>query len=139
MIGNANSPHTMDLMQGIFHAAESMSVNVLFFLGIHSSYYYKSYFGEDAEDDYDYQFNAAYDYEAFADLDALIIAYGSLCIFLDEKESAVFLEKYRNKPRVILEERDKTGTATSIIADNYNGMYAITEHQEIHLSGRASW
>ena len=29
MIGNANSPHTMDLMQGIFHAAESMSVNVL--------------------------------------------------------------------------------------------------------------
>ena len=128
MIGNANSPHTMDLMQGIFHAAESMSVNVLFFLGIHSSYYYKSYFGEDAEDDYDYQFNAAYDYEAFADLDALIIAYGSLCIFLDEKESAVFLEKYRNKPRVILEERDKTGTATSIIADNYNGMYAIAEH-----------
>lgn len=92
MIGNANSPHTMDLMQGIFHAAESMGVNVLFFLGIHSSYYYKSYFGEDAEDDYDYQFNAAYDYEAFADLDALIIAYGSLCIFLDEKESAVFLE-----------------------------------------------
>ena len=73
MIGNANSPHTMDLMQGIFHAAESMSVNVLFFLGIHSSYYYKSYFGEDAEDDYDYQFNAAYDYEAFADLDALIM------------------------------------------------------------------
>ena len=128
MIGNANSPHTMDLMQGIFHAAESMSVNVLFFLGIHSSYYYKSYFGEDTEDDYDYQFNAAYDYEAFADLDALIIAYGSLCIFLDEKESAVFLEKYKNKPRVILEERDKTGTATSIIADNYNGMYAIAEH-----------
>ena len=128
MIGNANSPHTMDLMQGILHAAESMDVNVLFFLGIHSSYHYKSYFGEDAEDDYDYQFNAAYDYEAFADLDALIIAYGSLCIFLDEKESAVFLEKYRDKPRVLLEERDKTGTSTSIIADNYNGMYAIAEH-----------
>lgn len=32
MIGNANSPHTMDLMQGIFHAAESMDVNVLFSL-----------------------------------------------------------------------------------------------------------
>ena len=128
MIGNANSPHTMDLMQGIFHAAESMDVNVLFFLGIHSSYYYKSYFGEDTEDDYDYQFNAAYDYQAFADLDALIIAYGSLCIFLDEKESAVFLEKYRDKPRVLLEERDTTGTSTSIIADNYNGMYTIVEH-----------
>ena len=66
MIGNANSPHTMNLMQGIFH---------------------KSYFGEDTEDDYDYQFNVVYDYQAFADADALIIAYGSLCIFLDEKES----------------------------------------------------
>lgn len=56
------------------------------FLGIHSSYYYKSYFGEDTEDDYDYQFNVVYDYQAFADADALIIAYGSLCIFLDEKK-----------------------------------------------------
>ena len=33
MIGNANSPHTMNLMQGICHAAKSMDVNVLFFLG----------------------------------------------------------------------------------------------------------
>lgn len=33
MIGNANSPHTMNLMQGIFHTAKSMDVNVLFFLG----------------------------------------------------------------------------------------------------------
>lgn len=33
MIGNANSPHTMNLMQDIFHAAKSMDVNVLFFLG----------------------------------------------------------------------------------------------------------
>lgn len=37
LIGNANSPHTMDLMQGIHHAAEKSNVNVLFFLGIHSS------------------------------------------------------------------------------------------------------
>lgn len=102
MIGNANSPHTMDLMQGIFHAARSMDINVLFFLGIHSSYYYKSYFGEDTEDDYDYQFNAAYDYQAFADVDALIIAYGSLCIFLDEKERETFLDRYKDKPRVLV-------------------------------------
>ena len=128
MIGNANSPHTMDLMQGIFHAARSMDVNVLFFLGIHSSYYYKSYFGEDTEDDYDYQFNAAYDYQAFADADALIIAYGSLCIFLDEKERETFLDRYKDKPRVLVEERDHSGTSTSIIADNYHGMYGIAEH-----------
>ena len=33
MIGNANSPHTMNLMQGIFHPHQVMDVNVLFFLG----------------------------------------------------------------------------------------------------------
>ena len=33
MIGNANSPHTMNLMQGIFHAAKSKEVNVLVFFG----------------------------------------------------------------------------------------------------------
>ena len=77
MVGNANSPHTMDLMQGIFHTAQSMDVNIVFFLGIHSSYYYKSYFGEDIEDDFDYQFNVVYDYQAFADIDAWITLYFS--------------------------------------------------------------
>lgn len=68
------------------------------FLGIHSSYYYKSYFGEDTEDDYDYQFNVVYDYQAFADADALIIAYGSLCIFLDEKKGKRFWTNIRISP-----------------------------------------
>lgn len=32
MIGNANSPHTMDLMQGIFHAADLWTSMFCFFL-----------------------------------------------------------------------------------------------------------
>lgn len=58
----------------------------------------------------------------------MIIAYGSLCIFLDEKERKTFLDKYKDKPCVLAEERDHSGKATSIIADNYHGMYAVAEH-----------
>lgn len=58
----------------------------------------------------------------------MIIAYGSLCIFLDEKERKTFLDKYKDKPCVLVEERDHSGKATSIIADNYHGMYAVAEH-----------
>lgn len=128
MIGNANSPHTMDLMQGIYQSAQKMDVNVLFFLGIHSRYYYRVYFGEDSDIDYDYQFNIVYDYSFLGKVDALIISYGSLGIFLEENDQHAFLQKYSHVPYVLLEDIDETGVGTSIIADNYNGMYEVVEH-----------
>lgn len=128
LIGNANSPHTMDLMKGIYHAAEKMDVNLLYFLGIHSNYSYRAYFGESAEDDYDYQFNVVYDYTRLGNVDALIISYGSLCIFLEEKSQEAFLQKYEGIPYVLLEDKDESGKGTSIIADNYSGMYSVVEH-----------
>lgn len=128
LIGNANSPHTMDLMKGIYHAAEKMNVNLLYFLGIHSNYSYRAYFGDNAEDDYDYQFNIVYDYTGLGKVDALIISYGSLSIFLEEKSQEAFLQRFEGIPYVLLEDRDESGRGTSIIADNYNGMYAVAEH-----------
>lgn len=128
LIGNANSPHTMDMMRGIYHSAEKLQVNVLFFLGIHSQYYYRSYFGNDTGDDYDYQFNVVYDYTQFGKVDALIISYGTLCIFLENEDKYTFLKRFEGIPYVIVEERDETHRGTSIIADNYNGMYEVVEH-----------
>ncbi len=60
LIGNANSPHTMKFMEGIYQCAASMNVNVVY-LWVSISYY-RSYFGEDTRDDFDYQFNVVYDY-----------------------------------------------------------------------------
>lgn len=128
LIGNANSPHTMDLMQGIYHAAEEMGVNLLFYLGIHSESYYHTYFGEDAGDDFDYQFNVVYDYTLFGRVDALIISYGTMGQFLEEDNTNAFLDRFRGIPYVLLEERDERQEGISIIADNYHGMYEIAEH-----------
>ncbi|MDD2981190.1 MAG: GGDEF domain-containing protein [Hespellia sp.] len=128
LIGNANSPHTMDLMQGIYRASKKLNVNLLFFLGIHSRYYYRSYFGENPGDDYDYQFNIVYDYAWLGKVDALIISYGSLCIFLEGNNKAAFLNKFSGIPYVLLEEPDTTPTGSSIISDNYGGTFQIVEH-----------
>ena len=128
LIGNANSPHTMKFMEGIYQCAASMNVNVVYLLGIHSSFYYRSYFGEDTRDDFDYQFNVVYDYADLTDADALIIAYGTLHIFLENQKKTDFLKKFRNKPCILMEDRDEEGKAASVITDNYHGMYALAEH-----------
>lgn len=128
MIGNAISTHILEVMQGICQAAKSMNANVLFFLGIHCGFYYKLNELEDIDKDFDYQFNTIYDYQDFADIDALIIEYGSLGMFLNEAEQKDFLRKFGDIPRVILEERYQSTRATAIITDNYHGMHSIAEH-----------
>lgn len=105
-----------------------MQINVFFFLGIHSGYYYNLSKECSVDKDFDYQFNVVYDYQAFTRIDALIIEYGSLSLFLNKKEQKKFLEKFNNIPKVILEDRYTNPGTTSIISDNYNGMYTLVEH-----------
>ncbi|HKM22026.1 MAG TPA: GGDEF domain-containing protein [Lachnospiraceae bacterium] len=128
LIGNATSPHTVDLMKGIYHAAKDMGANVLFFLGIHSSYFYADMFGEDSENDFDYQFNTIYDYAWLGKVDAMIISYGSLCIFLPYNDKELFLSRFEGIPHVLLEDREEVEKPSYIISDNYGGMYACVEH-----------
>lgn len=128
MIGNAISPHIVELIKGIYRASADMQINVFFFLGIHSGYYYNLSKECSVDKDFDYQFNVVYDYQAFTRIDALIIEYGSLSLFLNKKEQKKFLEKFNNIPKVILEDRYTNPGTTSIISDNYNGMYTLVEH-----------
>ncbi|MBQ8304977.1 MAG: GGDEF domain-containing protein [Blautia sp.] len=128
LIGNANSPHTLEVMKGIHQSAKEQGVQVLFFLGIHSTFYYRAYFGNNPDDDYDYQFNVVYDYSHLGKVDALIIAYGSMGLYLDNISKAAFLKRYADIPQVLLEDTDDEGVRSSIIADNYNGVYTLVEH-----------
>ena len=128
MIGNANSPHAKMLMKGISDVAKKMDVNVIFFLGVHMTSYFREYLGEGTDKRYDYQYNIVYDYAHLSDVDGIIISYGSLSIFLEDKDPSHFLDRFRDIPYVILEERDKQKIGTSIISDNYTGMYQVVEH-----------
>ena len=101
-----------------------MQINVFFFLGIHSGNYYNLSKECSVDKDFDYQFNVVYDCQAFTRIDALIIEYGSLSLFLNKKEQ----KKFNSIPKVILEDRYTNPGTTSIISDNYNGMYTLVEH-----------
>ena len=128
IIGNANSPHTRTLMKGITDAAQKMNVNIIFFLGVHMASYYYEYYGENMDDRHDFQYNVVYDYANIANVDGLIIAYGSLCIFLEDKNKEHFLDRFKGIPYVLVEDRDESGKASSVISDNYHGIYQIVEH-----------
>ena len=128
IIGNANSPHTRTLMRGISDAGKKMNVNVIFFLGVHMASYYYEYFEENMDEIHDFQYNVVYDYANIASVDGLIIAYGSLCPFLEDKNKAHFLERFKGLPYVLVEDRDESKIGSSVISDNYNGLYQIVEH-----------
>lgn len=132
LIGNAGSAHTLSLMKGIDEAAVQSNVNVLYFLGVHTTDYYRFVFaGSTADpnsDNYDYQCNIVYDYAWLGKVDALVISYGSLCIFLEKNDKKTFLRRFAGIPYVLVEDRSEDGEGSSVITDNYGGMYRVAEH-----------
>lgn len=129
LIGNAHTSHPKELMAGVAGAAKEKDVNVVFFLGTHSSYVLRDIIGEAHGDCFDYQFNSIYDYALLSDVDALIVAYGTVSLFLENKNKKEFFEKFGNIPYVVLEEGAVEGqNGTSVQIDNYGGMKANVEH-----------
>ncbi len=129
LIGNANSPHSINTMNGIRQAAKEAKVNIIVFLGIHTSYFYREFFAE--EESYDYQVTTVFDYVKLAKVDAVIISYGELVIFLNDRERETFLDKFEDIPHVILEDVVHKKNAHYQIADNYKGMRSVVEHLAI--------
>ena len=128
MIGNVHTQHPMELIRGICEAAKTEKVNITFFVGAQGN---ALDFWKGDENDlsaYNYQYNSLYDYSLIAGLDAMIISYGTLGIYLDGDDREAFAEKYRSVPLVILEEYDEDSPDSFIISDNYRSMYDIMEH-----------
>jgi len=128
MIGNVHTQHPMELIRGISKAAASENVNITFFVGAQGNALDFWNADENELSSYNYQYNTLYDYSQIAGLDALIISYGTLCIYLDKDNRESFAAKYRSVPLVILEEYDEASCDSFIISDNYASMYNIMEH-----------
>ena len=118
MIGNVHTQHPMELIRGISAAAKTENVNISFFVGAQGN---ALSFWNGSENDfnaYNYQYNSLYDYSLIAGLDAIIISYGTLCIYLDREDRETFASKFRSVPLVILEEYDEESVDSFIISDN---------------------
>jgi len=128
LIGNANSSYTKALIRGIYDASKKLDVSLIFFLGSHMTNYFHDYLGDGSESKYDYQYNVVYDYANLSKVDGLIISYGSLCIFLEDTNKQHFVDRFNGIPYVLVEYSDEEKIGSSIISDNYNGMFQVVEH-----------
>ncbi len=128
LIGNVHTQHPMELIEGICEAARDENVYVTFFVGAQGNAldYWNEYDNELFA--YNYQYNSFYDYSLIAGLDALIISYGTLCIYLEGDDREAFARKFRSVPLMILEEYDEDSCDSFMISDNYGGMRAVMEH-----------
>lgn len=128
IIGNANSSHTTDTMRGIKAAAEKTGCNIMSFVGVRSSYFYREYFNTETAVDYDYQSVCVYDYDELCKIDAYIVSFGTLSVFLSEKEIRDIQKKIFGKPTIYIESPVDNTSAKYIMTDNYSGMSSVMEH-----------
>lgn len=137
VIGNVYTNHPQELLHGICDAAKKLPVNLQLFPGTQSNAFYKNITDMVLNNNFDYQFNTIYDFALFGNLDAVIISYGTLCIFLREDEKADFFKKYAALPQVVLEEPSEQKNASWFISDNYEGICRIMEHLIAHHGCRS--
>ena len=124
LIGNAHTSHPKGLIKGICERVKGENIKVIFFLGTQTNNFYR----EMIREDYDYQYNTIYDYAMLGQVDVLIIAYGSLCIFREDSDLNEFLARFGEIPYVLLEDISPKERGVHLIADNYGGMRMCVEH-----------
>ena len=127
VIGNANSPHAINIMKGIDQASKECDVQLMYFMNVSSPYTAQLY-PPDTSIGWDYQKSAIYDYARYVKADVLIMTYGMMSIFMKSDYGKQYLEYFRNVPCVLINEQTDRPNWTSIIVDNYNGMYELVEH-----------
>lgn len=112
LIGNAHTSHPRGVIKGICERARGENIKVVFFLGTQTNIFYR----EMIREDYDYQYNTIYDYAMLGQMDVLIIAYGSLCIFREDSDLNEFLARFPEIPYVLLEDISPEKRGVHLIA-----------------------
>lgn len=139
LMGNVFTKHPMEVLRGLTVSSSQYNVNLTILPGAQGSIY--DYWNNDEErndnnldfSSYNYQYNSLYDYANIAGLDAIIITYGTLMMFLSREEKSVFFKRFGDIPLVVLQEYNEHENYCYLIADNYKGMFEAVSHLiEVH-------
>ncbi|MFP4163993.1 MAG: diguanylate cyclase domain-containing protein [Chitinispirillaceae bacterium] len=115
-ISELENSYTQTLCQGITDSAEKAGVNLIIFPG-------KS---PKAPYEYQYQYNAIYELPTSENIDALILATGTMINFLTTEEFKAFYTRYGNIPMVSISI--PLEGVPSVLIDNKVGLKKIFEH-----------
>ncbi len=136
LLGSVHTKHPMEVLRGMYAGAFGKNVNITIFPtmlgGIYASWNERDAKGENGDGltfrNYDYQYSSIYDYPLFASLDAIVIAFGTVSMFLSEPEKVEFFKKFANIPTIVIQEYELNRKFSYIIADNYNGVRKLVDH-----------
>lgn len=143
LVGAVNTYFSQKLIIGFEDEVKKQDVNALYFLGVQNEYLYESVLNIKGTQSYDYHFNTIYDYSALSGTDGFVINYGTIGVYLKHDNLLDFLSKYDNKPIVLVTDSVDNSKYSSVVADNYQGMYDIVSHlfeehnckKILHVSG----
>lgn len=107
---------TRCVCKGVFQAARLADVNVVVFPGK----YIERDMSEQRELMYEYQYNTVFSYAGKGNIDALIVAAGSIGCFASEKSIEEMMKRYEKIPSVLVASKLKG--YVSAVFDNYQGI-----------------
>ena len=98
MLGDVESDYTRELLEGFYACAREEDVNLIFLAGPQIPQYCADILAYNLEGNYNYQFDTIYDYVHFMNLDALIVATGSISYYYHNYDRKSFLESFAKVP-----------------------------------------
>ena len=128
MIGNANSDYTIETLLGIYEAARQIDANIVCFTGVQSSYFYKEFYEKEQQDDFGYQSTCVFDYDKLFNIDALIVAYSSMSIFMSDYELKELELRHAGIPIVYLESDKEGHNRRYVYDDSKAGIKLLMNH-----------
>lgn len=128
LIGGVHTFFPQRVMAGILETGKELDVNICFFLGTQTKFFFQNMLGDDIGNVYDYQFNTIYDYSLLGGFDGIIINYGTLGVYLEQNDAASFAAKYAPLPTIILTETTELPNCYHLISNNYQGISDVMKH-----------
>ncbi len=128
MLGDIESDYTVELMRGFYSCAREENVNIIFMMGPQIPQYCSDILAYNLEGNYNYQFDMIYDYVHYMNLDALIVATGSICYYYHNYDKAAFLKSHAKVPHILIQDVSEEEDVPYLISDNYAGMRSCMEH-----------
>lgn len=128
MLGHIQSDYSEELLNGFYTCAQEEDVNLIFLMGPQVPLYCSDILDSTNDGYYLYKFDSIYDYVHYTNVDALIIAYGSLSMSTRSGDLDAFLNSFHDIPYLLLEDVPGCVNVPYLIADNYGGMYECMEH-----------
>jgi len=124
LIGNSHTYHSEQIEKSILERLERENVDIRMYIGTESAGFLDAF---SIRSDYDYQYLTLYGYTHFADLDAMIVSFGTITNYHNIPQEE-FLSKLPDIPMVVIESDQQPKKGVFVISDNEKGIRDMVNH-----------